>query len=127
RTVISVGPAVIRAAEVSCAPIGFRDDGGGVVPADVVKGAELAIIAAHNDQGLLVDVDGEELAGVLDLVEMANDLPVGGEDGVAFELRDAFVEIPGGRNGPGLFERVAGVIEVEDIAKRALGHSRRLQ
>ena len=47
--VVAVGPAVIRAAELLGATGGFRNDGGGVVSADVVEGAKLAIFAAGDE------------------------------------------------------------------------------
>jgi hypothetical protein len=120
--VVAIGPAVIRTTKIFRATVRFRDHGRGMVAADIVKGAEFAVVAAHDDQRLFVHVDGEELAGCLDLVEVADNLPVGDKDGVTLELRDAFVEIPGRRNGPGFFERVGGVIQVENVAKRVLGH-----
>ena len=103
---------MIGATEIFRATLFFGNDRGGVMAADVIEGAEFAVVAADDDEGFLVDVDGEELAGFLDLIEMADDLPVGGKDGIALELRDAFVEIPGSRDGPSLFERVGGIVEV---------------
>ena len=92
--------------------------------ADVIEGAELAVVAADDDERFLVYINGEELAGFLDLVQMADDLPVGGEDGVALELGDASVEIPGSGDGEGFLERIGGIVEVEDFADGGVGHKR---
>jgi hypothetical protein len=125
--IVAVGPAMIGAAELFGTTVGFENDGGGVMAADVVKGAEFAIIAPDYDERFFVDVNGEELAGILDVIEVADDLPVGSEDGVTLELRDAGIEIPGSGNGPGVFERVGGIVEIEDVANAALVHERRLR
>jgi len=95
--------------------------------ADVVEDAKFAIIAADDDERLFVDIDGKELTGLLDLIEAADDLPIGGEDGVALELRDAGIEIPGSGDGRGVFERVGGIVEIENVADAAFGHHGRLR
>src|SRR5208337_1620021 len=87
--IVAVGPAVIRTAELFRATLFFGNDGGGVMAADVVESTEFAVIAADDEERFVVDIDGEELAGIFHLIEAADDLPVGGEDGVALELRDA--------------------------------------
>jgi hypothetical protein len=113
---------VIGAAEIFGAAAGFGDDRGGVMAADVIEGAEFAVIAADDHEGFFVDVDGEELAGLLNLIEAADDLPVGGEDTVALELFDALVEIPGRRDGMRFFEGSFGIVEIQDFADAALIH-----
>jgi hypothetical protein len=118
---------MIRATKLFGTAMRFRNDGGGVMTANVVEGAEFAVIAADDDERLFVDIDGKELTGLLDLIEAADDLPVGGKDGVAFELRDAGVEIPGSGDGRGVFERIRGIVEIEDVADSALVHERRLR
>ena len=70
--------------------------------ADIVEGAQLAVVAANHNQRFLVHVDGKKLAGFLHLIEASHDLPIGRKYTVAFELFDALVEIPrrGNEYGP---------------------------
>ena len=114
---------MIRAAELFGAATFLWDDGGSVMAADVEEGAKLAIVAANDDERLFVDVDGEELTGLADLIEAADDLPIGGEDAAAFELMDAAIEIPGSGNGESALEGIGRIVEVEDVADRGLVHA----
>ena len=115
RAVDGVGPAVIGAAELFGAAVGFGDDGGGVVAADVEEGAESIVVAADDDDGFAGDVGGEEVAFTFHLVEAADDLPGAGEDGLFLEGFDLWVAIPGGGDGEGVVERIAGIIEGEEV------------
>ena len=125
--VVAVGPSVIGTTEILDATLVFRDDRSGMVAADVVEGPESAIVAADDDKRFFVHVDGEKVAGFPDLVKAADDLPIACEDGVAFELSDAFVEVPGGRYGPGIFKGVRRIVEIENFSNRLLGHKDRLR
>lgn len=125
--IVAVGPAVIRAAELFRAPFFLGDDGSSVMAADVVEGAELAVITADGEERIFVDVDGEELAGIFHLIEAADDLPVGGEDRVTFELGDARVEIPECGDGGGLLEGIGGIVKIEDVADATLMHKEGLR
>jgi len=113
RAVGAVSPAVIRAAEILGAALRFGDDGGGVVATDVVKSAKCAVMATRDDDGFAGEIGGEEISFVCDLIEAASDLPGVGENGFLFEACDAGIEIPGRGNGPGCFERIVGIVEVE--------------
>ena len=115
RAVDAVGPSVVGAAELFGAALEFGDYGGGMVAADVVEGAELGIVAADDDDGFAGDIGGEELAFLADLVGPSDYMPGSAEDTHAFEFFDAFVPIPGGWDRGGFFERVAGVVEIEDV------------
>jgi len=125
--IVAVGPAVVRAAKLLCATFFLGNDGGGVMAADVAEGAELAVIAADDDKRFVVEVDGEELAGIFDLIEAAGDLPVRREDGIAFELGDTRIEIPGRGDGPGFLEGIGGIVKIEDVANAALVHDEGLR
>src|SRR5579859_820572 len=104
---------MVGATEILGAALRLGDNGGGVMTADVVKGAEYVVVAARDNNGFTSEIRGEEIAFVGDLIEAAGDLPSVGENGFLFETSDAGIEIPGRRNGPGLFERVVGIVEVE--------------
>jgi len=95
RAVVTVGPSVIGAAEILGAALRLGDDGGGVMAADVIKGAEQVVVAARNDDGLAGEIGGEEITFARDLVQAAGDLPGVGEDGFLLETGDTGIEIPG--------------------------------
>jgi hypothetical protein len=112
----AVGPAVIGAAKLFGAAVGFRDDGGGVMAADVVEGAELRVVAADDDDGLAGDVGGEERAVFANVIEAAGDLPAFSEDGRELQFVYARVAIPGRGNRGGFLERIGGIVQVQDFA-----------
>jgi len=76
---------------------GLGGNGGGVVAANVVEGAEMAVGAADGENGFAGEVGGEVVAGVRDLVGAAYGLPVGAKDVAVFELLDGGIEVPGCR------------------------------
>src|SRR6202158_5722690 len=77
----TVGPTVVGAAKLSGAAVGFGDDGGGVMAANIVEGAEVRVVAADDDDGLAGDVGGEERTVFANLIEAAGDLPALSADG----------------------------------------------
>jgi len=111
----AVSPAVIGAAKLFGAAVGFGDDSGGVVSADVEEGAELVVVAADDDEGFTGDVGGEEVAGFAELVEAAEGLPGAGEDGLFFEGFDLWVAVPRGGDGVGVVEGGARIVEREEV------------
>jgi len=115
-SVDAVGPAMIGAAKLFGAAVGFWDDGGGVMAADVVEGAELRVVAADDDDGLAGDVGGKERAVFANLIEAAGDLPAFSEDGREFQFVNARVAIPGRGDGRGLLQRIGGIIQAQDFA-----------
>lgn len=114
---------MIRAAKLLGATTFLRDDSGGVMTANVEEGAKLAIVAANGDEWLFVHVDGEKLAGLADLIEASDHLPIGGEDAAALELIDAAIEIPGSGNGEGALQWIGRIVEIENVADRGLLHA----
>ena len=104
---------MVGAAEILGAALRFVDNSGGVVAADVIKGAEQIVVAARDDDGLAGEIGGEEITFARDLINAAGDLPGVSKDGFLFETGNAGIEVPGRGNGPGLFERVVGIVEVE--------------
>jgi len=111
----AVGPAVIGAAKLFGAAVGFGDDGCGVVSTDVEEGAESMVIAADDDDGFAGDVGGEEVAFVLELVEAADGLPGAGEDGLFFERFDLRVAVPGSGDGIGVVKGIVRIVEGEEV------------
>ncbi len=83
--------------------------------ADVVEGAELGIVAAHDHDGFAGDFGGEELALFADLIEATHDLPGRAENAGAFEFFDARVAIPGRGNREGSFEWIGRIVEIEEV------------
>ena len=112
----AVGPAVIGTAKLRGAAVGFRDDGGRVMAADVVEGAELRVLAADDDDGLSGDVGGEEGAVFMNLIEAASNLPAFCEHRRELQFVYAHIAIPGRGNCRGFLERIGGVIQVQDFA-----------
>jgi len=112
----TVGPAVVGAAKLFGAAVGFGDDGGGVMAANIVEGAELRVVAADDDDGLAGDVGGEERTIFTNLIEAAGNLPAFSEDGRELQFVNARVAIPGRGNGRGLLQRIGGIVQVQDFA-----------
>jgi len=91
----AVGPAVIGAAKLFGAAVGFGDDDGGVMAANVVEGAELRGVAADDDDGLAGDVGGEEITIFAELIKAAGDLPAFSKYSRELQFINAGIAIPG--------------------------------
>src|SRR5438876_7491695 len=87
-----------------------------MMPADIVKGAQLAVIAARDDDRLSGEVRGEEAAFVLHLIGAAHYLPGFRKHAVLLEFVDARIEIPRGRNRPGVIQGIIRVVEIEQVS-----------
>ena len=61
----------------------------GAVGADIVKAAELAILAAADEDVLIVDIGGDVAAGIGQIADMARHLPAAEEDRLALPRRRA--------------------------------------
>ena len=99
RSVEAVVPAVVRTMQHRGLTARLRDDGGGVVAANVVESAKDAVSAAHNDDWFSGDDRGDELAWLLQLIDACHQLPGLTEDVEPFQFRDAWIDIPGSGNG----------------------------
>jgi hypothetical protein len=117
----AVGPAVIGAAKLFGAAVGFRDDGSGVVAADVVEGAELRVVATDDDDRLAGDVGGEEFTIFAELIEAAGDLPAFSKHGRELQFINAGIAIPGRGNRRRFLQGIGGIVQVHDFAD-ALAH-----
>src|SRR5437867_192601 len=94
RAIVAVRPAVVRATKLLCGALRFGDHSGGMMPADIVKGAQLAVIAARDDDRLSGEVRGEEAAFVLHLIGAAHHLPGYRKHAALLESVDAGIEVP---------------------------------
>jgi len=93
----------------------FRDNGSGMVAADIIEGAELIIVAPHDDDRLAGKVRSKKLPFLADLICPADDLPGAAEHARAFQIFDAPIAIPRGWDRGGFFQRVRGIVEIEDF------------
>ena len=73
----------------------------GAMPANVIKAAENAIVATHDEQRFSDEVEGEVVAGRCDLMNMADDLPGGSKERGLLDLEGLWAEIDGCRQGGG--------------------------
>ena len=90
------------------------------MPADVVESAQLAVIATRGDDRLSGEVRGEEAAFVLHLTGAADDLPCFREYAALLEFVDAGVEVPRGRNRPGVIQRIIRIVEIQQVSDVSL-------
>ena len=63
-----------------CVAAGLGDDGSGVVAAYVEEGAQCAVAAAYDDDGLSGEVRGDECSRLLQLIGAGDQLPGFAED-----------------------------------------------
>src|SRR5438034_1823407 len=89
RAIGAVGPTMIRAAEAFGGAGGFGHNCGGMMAANIEKSAQLAVLSAHDDEGLSRHFHGKELALFAHLVGSAHELPRCAKDALPLELRDA--------------------------------------
>lgn len=109
---------MIRAAEIRSVAGRLGDHGGGVMTADIIKGAEHAVGTTRNDKRFAIEIGGEKFAGLSDLIGAADHLPGAMEDGALFQFGEARIGVPGRWNRIRLRERRAGVVSVNDICER---------
>ena len=115
RSVGTVSPAVIWAAEICGVACRFCDHGCGVMPADVIKGAQHAVCAAHNDERFIIEICGKKFARFRNLICAADRLPPAVKDCASLQFRDTRIGIPRCGNSMGVRKRCAGVIAVNDL------------
>jgi hypothetical protein len=98
-----VAPRVVDAGErAALLPEVLLAQHGAAVAADVVEAAQLAVVAAHDEDRLADDVDAEPRSGLGSLVGAARDEPRAEEDLLALELVDREVVVVGPREGAAL-------------------------
>src|SRR5207248_1429623 len=116
-----VGPTVIAAAQLGARAVRLVDDLGRLVAADVMKGAEHALVVAHDQDRLAGDFGCEKGSWRRDLGTPSRHLPTAAEDAAALGLVDLRVKIPRAGNGAGLFQRQRRIEGAKLFGKR--GHA----
>src|SRR5262245_5017984 len=66
---------------------------GGAVAADIVEGADCAVLAANNEGALAQHVQSRIGAGLGDLADVANDLPAAQQQMASFEIEELGVAV----------------------------------
>ena len=101
RAVEIVGPGVIRAHERARVPLLLAADARAAVPAGVVEGADVPVLAARDDHRVMANRPRDPVAGSRDQAAMARIEPVAPPDAVDVRLEDLrrHVERPGQRAG----------------------------
>ena len=98
-----VGPGVVRALDaLADAGFGLGEQAGPPVPADVIEGANLVVLAPDDDQALVGDLAEDGIAGIGDLVLAADEDPHPGEEPFALLEEVIRVDVIAGRQGPGV-------------------------
>ena len=78
---------------------GLSYDRGGMVAADIVEGAQGAVIAANHNDGFTGDEGRNELPWRLQLIGARDQLPGFAEYAQALQVRDAWIDVPSCGNG----------------------------
>ena len=107
-----IRPAVIRAAHLVRASFRFRHHRRGVMAADVEESAQDIVAASHGDNWLAGDFGGYVITGFGELISARGKMPGTRKDRFLLKLKDAYVRVPGRRDGPRLSERGVGIVGV---------------
>ena len=116
----AIGPAMIRTAELLRATLRIGDHCGGVMPANVVEGAQLRVIAADDHDRFAGEVGSEEFSFFANLIEAAGDLPCFAKYGGKLQCLNARVAVPGRGDGGGFLQRIGGIVQAQDFADALL-------
>ena len=111
---------MVWAAELLRAALCFGDHDGRVVPADVVEGAQLAVITERDDDGLSGEVRGEKTSLVAHLIGAADNLPRFRKHAVLLQFVNAGIEVPRRRNRPGMIQRIVWIVEIKQVSHVSL-------
>src|SRR6266436_7739828 len=111
---------MVRTAKLFCAALRFRHHGGGMMPANVIEGAQLPIFAPRHDQRLSREIGREKISFFPNLIGTADHLPRFGKHTLLFELANAWIEVPGRRDGPSMIQGILWIVEIKKVANVTL-------
>ena len=117
-----VGPLVVGADELADRALGLVDEAGAAVAADVVEGADLPVVVAHDDHGVGAELQRHVVARLRHVRLDADKDPVAAEDHVEVEIVD------GAAGVEGRVEAVAGAAlgdQRGDVGRDLVEHRRR--
>ena len=95
---------MIRTAKLWCFALRFSHHSGGVMTADIEKATQDIVAAANYDNRLAGDISRDVTARFGKLIQPGGKLPRTREDCLQLEFVKLFIGIPGGRDGPGVFQ-----------------------
>ena len=113
RTIEAVVPAVIGTMQKRGVAARLSYHRSGVMAANVVEGAQDAVVTTDDNDGLASNGCGNELSRTFHLIGARNELPRFAEHVQALQFRNARIDIPGGGNGGSLRERSVVVVTGE--------------
>ncbi len=90
-----VGPLVIGADKLGGGALVGVADATAAMPAGIVEGVDLALLVAHQHDGIIADLHGHEAAGLWQLALMAGEQPVAIPDQLHVELEVVGVGVEG--------------------------------
>src|SRR5271154_4294885 len=91
----------------------LRDNGGGVVTANVVEGTQDGVVATDDDDRFTGDSGGHELPRIFHLIGARDELPRLAEHAQTLDFGNARIDIPGCGDGRGLRQRGLVVVTGE--------------
>ena len=106
---------MVAAHDVAHGPIGLGQEASAAVPADVVVSADVLIVIADDDDRIVADVDGDEIAGLWHLGGCCCEDPRRGEHGVDVAAEELLGEVERGIQtvpGPTLVDEPVEVVRV---------------
>ena len=118
RAVESVAPAVIGTTKNRRIARSFCDHGRRMMPANVVKSAQLAVGRAHDDQWLACKLRRDKLSGPLQLVNSRHHLPRSAEDVLPLEFARSAHPHTMARVWCEPLQRALIVVGMQDFAQR---------
>src|ERR1035441_6939953 len=99
RAVEAVFPSVVRTLQNLRMTAGLSHNGGSVVTADIIEGAQRTVGSANDDDRFSGQPRGYKVTRLLQLVGAGDQLPGLAEDVEPLEFGDARIDIPRRRNG----------------------------
>src|SRR5438270_10016149 len=115
RSIQPIFPTVVRTLQDLCMAAGLSNNRGGVVPADVVEGAQSSLGAANDYDRLSRKPGADEVPWHPQLIGAGNQLPCLAEHVQPLQFSDARINVPGRGNSGSLWQRGSIVIDGENL------------